>query len=155
MALKCVCGAGWFSLNVPSGLCVYWLTNNVLTTAQQVYLKRTTKVTVPQSASGTIINAEAKVVEDDGLTSSAGNGARRSRQGETFRARAAAVSGANQETLAKNPRGKKKGAKFAERKKKAAAQSAAQPSNGATPSQDTGKDMQTTAASGDQEQDQA
>ena len=31
---------GWFSLNVPSGLALYWITNNVLTTGQQVYLKR-------------------------------------------------------------------------------------------------------------------
>ena len=31
---------GWFSLNVPSGLTLYWITNNVLTTGQQVYLKR-------------------------------------------------------------------------------------------------------------------
>jgi len=32
---------GWFSLNVPSGLTLYWITNNVLTTAQSVYLRRT------------------------------------------------------------------------------------------------------------------
>ena len=31
---------GYFSLNVPSGLTLYWLTNSVLTTAQQVYLKK-------------------------------------------------------------------------------------------------------------------
>jgi len=30
---------GWFSLNVPSGLTLYWLVNNVLTTAQTVYLR--------------------------------------------------------------------------------------------------------------------
>jgi YidC/Oxa1 family membrane protein insertase len=34
---------GWFSLNVPSGLTLYWFTNNILTTGQQVYLKNTTK----------------------------------------------------------------------------------------------------------------
>ena len=28
--------AGYFSLNVPSGLTLYWFTNNLLTTAQQV-----------------------------------------------------------------------------------------------------------------------
>ena len=32
--------AGWFSLNVPSGLTLYWFTNNILTTAQSVYLRR-------------------------------------------------------------------------------------------------------------------
>lgn len=30
---------GWFSLNVPSGLTLYWFTNNLITTAQQVYLR--------------------------------------------------------------------------------------------------------------------
>jgi len=33
---------GWFSLNVPSGLTLYWFTNNILTTAQQVYLRNAT-----------------------------------------------------------------------------------------------------------------
>ena len=28
--------AGYFSLNVPSGLTLYWFTNNILTTGQQV-----------------------------------------------------------------------------------------------------------------------
>jgi len=31
---------GYFSLNVPSGLTLYWLTNNFVTTAQQLYLRR-------------------------------------------------------------------------------------------------------------------
>jgi YidC/Oxa1 family membrane protein insertase len=31
--------AGYFSLNVPSGLTLYWLTNNIVTTAQQLYLR--------------------------------------------------------------------------------------------------------------------
>lgn len=30
---------GWFSLNVPSGLGVYWVTNNVLSTLQTVYIR--------------------------------------------------------------------------------------------------------------------
>lgn len=30
---------GWFSLNVPSGLGVYWVTNNLLSTAQTVYIR--------------------------------------------------------------------------------------------------------------------
>jgi len=32
---------GYFSLNVPSGLTLYWFTNNILSTAQSLYLKRT------------------------------------------------------------------------------------------------------------------
>lgn len=31
---------GYFSLSVPSGLSLYWLTNNILSTAQQVYLRQ-------------------------------------------------------------------------------------------------------------------
>lgn len=31
---------GYFSLNVPSGLTLYWFTNNLVTTAQQVWLRR-------------------------------------------------------------------------------------------------------------------
>ncbi len=31
---------GWFALSVPSGLTLYWFTNNLVTTAQQVYLRK-------------------------------------------------------------------------------------------------------------------
>lgn len=31
---------GYFSLNVPSGLTLYWFTNNIVTTLQQVYLRQ-------------------------------------------------------------------------------------------------------------------
>lgn len=31
---------GWFSLNLPSGLGLYYLSNTVLTTAQQIYLRK-------------------------------------------------------------------------------------------------------------------
>lgn len=30
---------GWFSLNVPSGLGIYWITNNLVTTLQTVYIR--------------------------------------------------------------------------------------------------------------------
>lgn len=46
---------GWFSLNVPSGLTLYWITNNILSTGQQVYLKRSTKA--PEfKPLGTVVN---------------------------------------------------------------------------------------------------
>ena len=32
---------GWFSLNVPSGLGLYWLTNNIVTTATTLYVRKT------------------------------------------------------------------------------------------------------------------
>ena len=38
-----MCSAGYFALNVPSGLALYWFTNNLLSTAQQVYLKSSYK----------------------------------------------------------------------------------------------------------------
>jgi YidC/Oxa1 family membrane protein insertase len=31
---------GWFSLNLPAGCALYWLVNNIATTAQQVYIKQ-------------------------------------------------------------------------------------------------------------------
>ena len=34
---------GFFSLNVPAGLTLYWFANNILSTAQTVYLRKTTK----------------------------------------------------------------------------------------------------------------
>lgn len=35
---------GWFSLNVPSALCVYWVINNIVTTATSLYIRNTLKV---------------------------------------------------------------------------------------------------------------
>ena len=55
--------AGWFSLNVPSGLTLYWLVNNIISTGQQVYMKKTIKVELPGvgavPASQAIIDVEA------------------------------------------------------------------------------------------------
>jgi hypothetical protein len=70
---------------VPAGLTIYWLTNNVLTTAQQLYLKKVTKIELPK-ARGTIVNPVIDV-EASPSGSEASAGARRSRKGETFRAR--------------------------------------------------------------------
>lgn len=35
---------GWFSLNVPSALCVYWVTNNIVTTATSVIIRNGLKM---------------------------------------------------------------------------------------------------------------
>ncbi len=43
---------GWFSLNVPSGLTLYWIVNNVLTTAQTVYLRNAVAGAAALSAAG-------------------------------------------------------------------------------------------------------
>ncbi|KAG0536557.1 hypothetical protein BDA96_03G074400 [Sorghum bicolor] len=53
---------GWFSLSVPSGLSIYWLTNNVLSTAQQVWLRKMggAKPVVSKGGSGIITAGRAK-----------------------------------------------------------------------------------------------
>lgn len=60
---------GWFSLNVPSGLTLYWFTNNVITTAQQLYLRRGFQAAQAvvggggAAASGAVVDVEAEAVE--------------------------------------------------------------------------------------------
>ncbi|GLC33769.1 hypothetical protein PLESTM_000109200 [Pleodorina starrii] len=62
---------GWFSLNVPSGLTLYWFVNNLLSTAQQLYLKATVKVNVPEAikapvastAGGTVVKPKEERVK--------------------------------------------------------------------------------------------
>lgn len=39
---------------MPSGLTLYWFTNNVLSTAQQLYLKATVKVNIPEAPTNVI-----------------------------------------------------------------------------------------------------
>nr|ACG39675.1 inner membrane protein ALBINO3 [Zea mays] len=53
---------GWFSLSVPSGLSIYWFTNNVLSTAQQVWLRKMggAKPVVTEGGSGIITAGRAK-----------------------------------------------------------------------------------------------
>ena len=38
---------GWFSLNVPAALTLYWVTNNIITTATSVIIRNSMKDTVP------------------------------------------------------------------------------------------------------------
>ncbi|GKC34621.1 inner membrane protein PPF-1, chloroplastic-like protein, partial [Tanacetum coccineum] len=53
---------GYFSLSVPSGLSIYWFTNNVLSTAQQVWLRKLggAKPAVNENAGGIISAGLAK-----------------------------------------------------------------------------------------------
>ncbi|XP_051134482.1 inner membrane protein PPF-1, chloroplastic isoform X1 [Andrographis paniculata] len=53
---------GYFSLSVPSGLSIYWFTNNVLSTAQQVWLRKLggAKPVVGENAGGIISAGRAK-----------------------------------------------------------------------------------------------
>ncbi|EMS52597.1 Inner membrane protein ALBINO3, chloroplastic [Triticum urartu] len=53
---------GYFSLSVPSGLSIYWFTNNVLSTAQQIWLRKLggAKPAMNEGASGIITAGRAK-----------------------------------------------------------------------------------------------
>ncbi|OEL33283.1 Inner membrane protein ALBINO3, chloroplastic [Dichanthelium oligosanthes] len=53
---------GYFSLSVPSGLSIYWFTNNILSTAQQVWLRKMggAKPVVSEGGSGIITAGRAK-----------------------------------------------------------------------------------------------
>ncbi|WOL14891.1 inner membrane protein PPF-1, chloroplastic-like [Canna indica] len=53
---------GYFSLSVPSGLSIYWFTNNVLSTAQQIWLRKLggAKPAVSSDAGGIISAGRAK-----------------------------------------------------------------------------------------------
>ncbi|CAL4951531.1 unnamed protein product [Urochloa decumbens] len=53
---------GYFSLSVPSGLSIYWFTNNVLSTAQQIWLRKMggAKPAVSKRGSGIITAGRAK-----------------------------------------------------------------------------------------------
>lgn len=63
---------GWFSLNVPAGLGVYWVINNGLSTLQQWYIRQQFKdvategaggMTAPMSFQDEIRQSSARVVE--------------------------------------------------------------------------------------------
>lgn len=45
---------GWFSLNVPSALCIYWVVNNIVTTGTTLLIRNTMKTDVVVSASGAV-----------------------------------------------------------------------------------------------------
>lgn len=53
---------GYFSLNVPSALCVYWATNNVVTTATSVLIRQSLKME-PATVGATIDTSATSVGE--------------------------------------------------------------------------------------------
>ncbi|XP_020580739.1 inner membrane protein PPF-1, chloroplastic-like [Phalaenopsis equestris] len=59
---------GYFSLSVPSGLSIYWLTNNILSTGQQLWLRKLggAKPIVSQDGGGIINAGQAKRSERSG-----------------------------------------------------------------------------------------
>ncbi|KAL3141771.1 hypothetical protein ABBQ32_004449 [Trebouxia sp. C0010 RCD-2024] len=105
---------GYFSLNVPSGLTLYWFTNNLLTTGQQVLLKRNTKPP-PLPTSGTV-----RKVKAEDLAPKVNKGQETSARRSPSKVEATQAPSAQ----ASNPRGKK-GSKFAQIKAQEAARKAA------------------------------
>ncbi len=53
---------GYFSLNVPSALCVYWITNNLVTTASSVLIRNSLKME-PAMVGGTVDVASETISE--------------------------------------------------------------------------------------------
>jgi YidC/Oxa1 family membrane protein insertase len=50
---------GWFSLNVPAALCLYWVTNNIVTTATSVIIRNNMK-TEPVAVGGATMDPPTK-----------------------------------------------------------------------------------------------
>jgi YidC/Oxa1 family membrane protein insertase len=50
---------GWFSLNVPAALCVYWFANNIITTASSVYIRSSLKAEMATATPGASATATA------------------------------------------------------------------------------------------------
>jgi YidC/Oxa1 family membrane protein insertase len=51
---------GWFSLSVPSALCLYWVTNNVVTTATTLFIRNSMKMEPVAASSSTDESAPSK-----------------------------------------------------------------------------------------------
>jgi len=114
---------GWFSLNVPSGLTLYWFVNNILSTGQQLYLKSTTKVNIPEAAAAAQPAVPTTIVKpkEERVKKVTGAEMNARRSNKTVEVVEAEVVG---QPSNPNPRGKK-GAKFAARKAKEASKKAA------------------------------
>merc|ERR1712137_895265 len=50
---------GWFSLNVPAALCIYWVANNVITTATTLIVKNNLKAEPVAAGGAATIEAPA------------------------------------------------------------------------------------------------
>merc|ERR1712127_478370 len=48
---------GWFALNVPSALGIYWVVNNIVTTASTLYVRSTMPPMEAAAASSTVVEA--------------------------------------------------------------------------------------------------
>ncbi|BDA47392.1 Inner membrane protein PPF-1, chloroplastic [Coccomyxa sp. Obi] len=119
---------GWFSLNVPSGLTIYWFINNVLSTAQQIWLKKTIQPPALASAStGTVVNSRSSVedLRPTGKDLNARRSPKASPSGDVIDVTPEQPA-ARSEAPKQGSRGKKKGEKFRALKAQEAAKKAAQ-----------------------------
>ncbi|KAF8071109.1 ALB3.2 [Scenedesmus sp. PABB004] len=128
---------GWFSLNVPSGLTLYWFVNNIISTAMQLYMKSTIKVDLPPVAAageapgiidvtGTVIKPkEDRKKEGSGKELGSRKKARRDDEPSSSAPSPAAGGGAQQSGG--------RGQKFSARKSREAAAKAAQQAGLAAP----------------------
>jgi YidC/Oxa1 family membrane protein insertase len=78
---------GWFSLNVPSGLTLYWFVNNIISTAQQSYMKRSlvgspAVAAASAAATGSSARAELRPKEERAGPSGRELGARKKQRQE-------------------------------------------------------------------------
>ncbi len=48
---------------MPAGLTLYWFVNNILSTSQQLYLKSTTKVNIPEVAVASTMQSTGTIVK--------------------------------------------------------------------------------------------
>lgn len=135
---------GWFSLNVPSGLTLYWFTNNIITTAQQVYLrKQFTPVEVGAGSAGTVITTPIPEIPR-GPTGKDLN-ARRSPKTQIIDVEAESVNGSS---FAASTAGMSAGEKFrAIKAREAARKAAAQAAGGAAPAAPVAEQTEANGAS--------
>lgn len=143
---------GWFSLNVPAGLTLYWFINNLLSTGQQIYLKRTTKVTIPDlpaaggvATVGTIVKPkEERVKQVQGKDLNARKRKKKLENGEEideFDAEPVGFTGnGSSSSSSSNSGGSRKGEKFRARKAMEAANKAASVASTTVAEQDKPKD---------------
>eukprot|EP00884_Botryococcus_braunii_P020151 jgi/Botrbrau1/681/Bobra.160_2s0005.1 len=131
---------GWFSLNVPSGLVLYWLTNNILTTLTSVWLKATIQPPAAVTSAGTtmgrstIVNNVIDVEAEPARPSGKELGSRRSSSAapDWSPGPSPAATATTTTAAPRGSGGKKKGEKFRALKAKEAAKKAARQSQEAT-----------------------
>lgn len=126
---------GWFSLNVPSGLTLYWITNNLLSTAQSMYLKATLATpagaVAPMGSTTYVKDAVIDIDAEDARPSGKELNARRSSKassssGETSTSSSTSAISAQSSSSG----GGSRGAKFRALKAKEAAKKASKQSRG-------------------------